>query len=97
MRCAFKKSVSGKRLSKKSVSGGKRFSGKRLSGLAALPVCLLAASLAILSASFHHTEALPTVPPPEKPVLWEVYFYPPKGPRSIVEVFLQPEDGVTLP
>ena len=36
-------------------------------------------------------------PPPEKPVLWEVYFYPPKGQRSIVEVFLQPEDGVTLP
>lgn len=37
------------------------------------------------------------VPPPEEPVLWEVYFYPPKGQRSIVEVFLQPEDGVTLP
>ena len=38
-----------------------------------------------------------TVPPPAEPVLWEVYFYPPKGQRSIVEVFLQPEDGVTLP
>ena len=37
------------------------------------------------------------VPPLKEPVLWEVYFYPPKGQRSIVEVFLQPEDGVTLP
>ena len=31
--------------------------------------------------------------PPEEPVLWEVYFYPPRGQRSIVEVFLQPEGG----
>lgn len=37
------------------------------------------------------------VPLLKEPVLWEVYFYPPKGQRSIVEVFLQPEDGVTLP
>ena len=30
-------------------------------------------------------------PPPEETALWEVYFYPPKGQRSIIEVFLQPE------
>ena len=29
--------------------------------------------------------------PPEEPVLWEVYFYPPQGQHSIVEIFLQPE------
>ncbi len=87
MRCAFKKSVSGKRLSKKSVSGGKRFSGKRLSGLAALPVCLLAASLAILSASFHHTEALPPVPPPEKPAVEGPHRTAVEGEASFAEDF----------
>ena len=29
--------------------------------------------------------------PAEEPVLWEVYFYPPRGERNIIEVFLQPE------
>lgn len=30
-----------------------------------------------------------TEPPPEERELWEVYFYPPRGQRSIVEVFLR--------